>query len=101
MSRNQFGLSDSDFRLLNEIVVVPFKAKGAEVYIFGSRVRGTYHPYSDIDVLYSSPNYSVFDVHLVRHSLEESNMTVKVDLVSEADLTESYRSSILAERVRL
>lgn len=35
-----FGLSDSDFSILKQILINPLKNEGCDVWIFGSRARG-------------------------------------------------------------
>lgn len=47
----KFSLSDSQFQILEQLLITPLKNKKVLVYIFGSRVRGNPHPFSDIDVL--------------------------------------------------
>ncbi len=45
-NKNNFGLKDKDIKILRDIFK---KYSVSHVYIFGSRARGDYKPYSDID----------------------------------------------------
>jgi len=46
-----FGLNPEDFKTFQTLVVNPLKRAGFKLYVFGSRVTGKNHPFSDIDVL--------------------------------------------------
>jgi predicted nucleotidyltransferase len=98
-----FGLSPSDFEILNNILIEPMKQCSVEVYVFGSRAAGKNHPFSDIDILYVLPGGDAKSPNIseIKESLEESGITIKVDLVELKDLASSYRDRVLRERVRI
>jgi predicted nucleotidyltransferase len=100
----KFGLSDVDFQLLENLVINPLKHRGAKVFIFGSRVRGTHHPFSDVDILFvpkSEEEPSLSELSLIKEAVEESRLGVKIDIVSERELAKSYKSHVFAERVEV
>ena len=79
----------------------PIQERGAVVWVFGSIARGHYRPFSDLDVLYSAKNKMVpmSLIAKIQEDVENSSLPIKIDLVAEADLAESYRESILRERI--
>jgi len=100
----RFGMNDAQFRILDDVVVKPLKNCGADVYIFGSRITGKFHPHSDVDVLYSISGKRQIPLHEIsniKEAIEESRFPFTVDLVNEDDLAVSYRDQILAARVQL
>lgn len=100
----RFGLKESDFQLVQDLVVAPLKKKGAQIFVFGSRARGQHHQFSDLDLFYiEAPATPVSGLELsnIRELLEESNLPVKVDLVNWCDLAESYKNSADRDKVEL
>ena len=98
----KYGLSDHEWHLLSSLAIQPLKSLGAKVWLFGSRSRGDYRRFSDIDLLYeidrNLPDGFLYDVST---QLEEADIPYKVDLVREADLAESYRPAVISERTEL
>lgn len=94
----KFGMSDEQFETLNRLVIKPLKNQGAEVFIFGSRVSGKHHPYSDVDLLYKSirplPPGLLAEI---KEAIEESRFPFTVDLVAEDELASSYRASVIPQ----
>jgi len=75
--KNNFGLTDSDVKVLKNI----FEKYGARnVYIFGSRARGDYKRYSDIDLFVKDkiPKAQKAKLSL---ELQESSIPYTIDLV--------------------
>lgn len=93
----KFGLTDEQYKILETILIKPLQSRQAELFVFGSRARGNHHPYSDIDIMYKeNPESSISDsfVGQIKENLENSNLPIKVDLVSDKDLAKSYRDSV-------
>ena len=42
----KYGLSDSEYAFLQEHLIAPLKARGARVFVFGSRVTGKHKKFS-------------------------------------------------------
>jgi uncharacterized protein len=70
------------------------------VSIFGSRARGDFRQFSDLDVLVEGP-VSPSLLSSVSESLEESTLPFRVDIVLEGDLADSYRPGVLRDKVRV
>lgn len=100
----KFGLSEAEYSLFEALVVRPLQREGVRLYVFGSRARGKHHPFSDLDILMVIPegNSSLGALLAeVREKIEESTFPVKVELVDEAQLADSYRKSVEADKVEI
>lgn len=94
-------LTSGELAFLERTVVEPLAEAGYRVSCFGSRARGEGAPYSDVDLLVEGPGRPRALLSVINERLVESNFPYKVDLVLEADLADSFRSNVLAERVPL
>lgn len=100
----KFGLSDSDFQILLNLVLEPLKKKSIKLYIFGSRATGRQHKFSDLDLLIEPPNdkpISVSELSEIKEAIEESRFPIKVDFVLMDELAESYKDRILKEKIEI
>lgn len=98
----KLGLSEKHFQIVQDLAITPLKSCGARVWVFGSRARGDFRPFSDLDLLYqtATPLASGF-LSKITEALEDSRLPIKIDLVQESDLAESYKENILRDRVEL
>jgi len=97
-----FGLSSSDYKTFEDIVVNPLKKAGFKVYIFGSRATGKQTPFSDIDVLLEKPTSGQSSVLSdVKEQIEESRFPIKVDFVLIENLASSYAPRIHREKIEV
>lgn len=98
----KFGLSHKDWALVLNLVINPLKKQKAKVWIFGSRARGNFKPFSDLDIVFENQEkFPQGFLSKIIEAVEESNLVIKVDLVSFDDLAESYKESVLKERVEV
>lgn len=68
---------------------------GYEVWAFGSRAKWTAKPYSDLDLaVISDQPLPIATMALLRESFDESDLTIKVDVVDWATTSESFRQII-------
>ncbi len=87
-----------------EVICSSFKgvlspSQKLKVWLFGSRARGSYKKYSDIDLLIDSdPQLIEAQLIKIKEALEESQLPFKVDLVKIEDLNVSYGSQVNAEK---
>jgi len=98
------GLSEEQQKLLFDTVITPLKQKNCEVWVFGSRARGDYQKFSDIDLLFSPPKKQKLPpgfLFEIKSEAEESNLIYKLDLVNIHELADSYRESVMKDRVLL
>ena len=100
MSSDRFGLSQPHWELLTKLLFRPVKEAGGRVWIFGSRARGDYRQFSDLDVLIGGPITRDL-ISTIGEQLEESTLPIRVDLVLEPDLAETYHAGVMKERVEV
>jgi uncharacterized protein len=98
---SRFGLSERSWEQLRELFKQAFGNSKVRIYIFGSRARGDFQRYSDLDILIVPDSLTITDKikSALQESLEESDLPIKVDLVFENEIFDSYREQIIAERV--
>lgn len=98
----KFGLTQNEYDYLQEELVIPLKETGANVWIFGSRARGDHKKFSDIDILVESHDKNISSLlSNIREKFEEGNFPYKIDLLLIEDLAQSYKDSVLEDRIRL
>lgn len=69
-----------------------------EVWIFGSRSRGDFGEFSDLDLMIESNTDQQSQIGKLNEVFENSNLPIKVDLIQSKDFAESYRDNYLSER---
>ena len=80
----------------------PSKKAGIKVFVFGSRARGDFKKFSDLDLLLeSSKQISLGFVANLSENLSHSNLPIKVDLVRLEDLAKAYKENVMRERIEL
>jgi len=74
-----------------------------DIYLFGSRVRGSARPDSDLDICIKKYNSEVplETIAKLREKLINSNLPFEVDLVDYYYLNEDFRKAIALEWVPL
>ena len=69
-------------------------------YAFGSRVKGTHCRFSDLDLCYKNPIPDEIVADL-KHELEESNLSFKVEMINWQRCTQAFKHSIEQDLVLL
>jgi predicted nucleotidyltransferase len=69
------------------------------VWAFGSRVKGSSRPWSDLDLVAFTKMEERPQVSLLKEALEESNLPFRVDLLEWDGIPETFREHIKAEYV--
>ncbi len=97
------GLSDSQNEFIENVLRTFLKQKTQfTVSIFGSRVRGGYRQYSDLDLwIEAVPLLTRTEEADLRSLFEESELPIKVDIVTPETCLESYLENISAEKKTL
>jgi predicted nucleotidyltransferase len=74
--------------------------KGVIVWIFGSRVRGTAKPYSDIDLAIDNNQapLSFTDEAKLKEAFEDSSLPFSVDIVDLNSVSEEFKNLIQDEK---
>ncbi len=100
MQSVKFGLENEHWSILRNLLIQPLTESGCAVFIFGSRARGDYKPFSDLDILVEGDATSSL-LSSISEKLEESTLPVRVDLVSSSDLADTYKPSVERDKVRI
>ena len=96
----RFGVPEKDLKeILGEIRKNLGQTKNPHIYIYGSRVKGAYREYSDIDLLLRAESYDQAALRSV--DFENLETPYKVDLVLEPELYEGYRDEVLGHMVEI
>ena len=83
-------------RLLSSLRSAARKGQG---WLFGSRARGDFRRYSDLDLLVEvEPPATKAELRSLREAFDDSDLPYTVDVVSSIDLADSYRERVLVER---
>ena len=80
------------------------KAPNAEVWAYGSRVDGTSHEASDLDLVVRGPGLRPIpnvDMQALREAFRESNIPIIVDTHDWSKLPESFHREIVRNYVSL
>ncbi len=72
-----------------------------EIWAYGSRVKGTAKPWSDLDLVVFANSDQRNAVAELREAFEESDLPFRVDLFIWNDIPESFRENIEKEHVVL
>ncbi len=73
---------------------------GLEVWVFGSRAKRAAKPYSDLDLaIISQQPLPITTMAALRESFDESDLTIKVDVVDWATTKEAFRKIIEEDKV--
>tara|TARA_Y100001933_G_C18822271_1_gene489776 strand:+ start:66 stop:365 length:300 start_codon:yes stop_codon:yes gene_type:complete len=68
---------------------------GIEVRAFGSRVKGTHRPHSDLDlVLVADGKVDLKTIFLLEEAFDESDLPYKVDILDYSRIDESFKKII-------
>jgi predicted nucleotidyltransferase len=76
---------------------------GEQVYVFGSRAKGTAGKYSDLDIAIDRPGTKLdfSTVCALKGDLEESDIPYRVDIIDMNAITPQFRESIQNDLVSL
>ncbi len=74
---------------------------GTEAWVYGSRVKWTSRPQSDLDLVVFATHEQRRQVDVLREAFEESDLSFRVDLFVWDDVPDSFRHQIRADHVAL
>ncbi len=70
------------------------------VWAFGSRVKWTAKPYSDLDLAIIAPQpLSLTKMATIKEAFDESDLSIRVDIVDWATTSETFRKIIDQDKV--
>ena len=99
----KFGLEQRHLDFLKEILQKNISDNNAKFYIFGSRAKGTYKDYSDVDIAVKLPNKKLSTDILGKILLEFSDSTLpyEVDVIDLNSIDEKFKKLIADSLVEI
>jgi predicted nucleotidyltransferase len=100
MSISQLDISSEHLSVVQQILrqLVP----SCEVWAFGSRVKGTAKPFSDLDVVIMSQQpLSLALLASLHEAFSESDLPWKVDIVDWSTTNQEFRAVIDQQKVKV
>ena len=96
-----FGLSKEQINFILEILKKNIPDKKAKFYIFGSRAKGNYKKYSDIDIAIDLNGEKIPSAILaeILINFEDSTLPFEVDVVDINSIDEKFKSIIKDELI--
>ena len=100
MTKN-FGLSEKILLEIKNTILNKFQNKSkVSTYVFGSRSKTTEKQYSDLDLwIESEPELNLTEITELSDAFKDSDLPIKIDVVSGVNCFAEYRERILSERV--
>ena len=96
-----FGLEERHLNFIKETLKKYIPNPNAKFYIFGSRARGKYMEYSDVDIAIDSSDLTSTIKSRLELEFENSTFPYEVDIVDLNNIKESFRNLIQDDLVLL
>ena len=96
----KFGLNKKQYDYIYNTVVIPLQNHGATVWCYGSRARGDYHQFSDLDLMVESDKDVSKNIFEIQEKLTKSNFPYKVDLVELNNFSREYLPNFENDKVK-
>ena len=96
-----FGLEERHLDFIKKTLKRYVAHPDAEFYIFGSRARGKYREYSDVDIAINSPDLTSEIKSKLELEFEDSTFPYEVDIVDLNTINESFKKLIQDDLVLL
>lgn len=89
MGEGKLFLTSKEWEEFHRIV----SSSHAEVFAYGSRIKGTHQVFSDIDLLVMT-DISDLELWDIREKFDDSNLPMKIDIKRRKDITDAFFSLI-------
>lgn len=96
-----FGLEDRHLDFIKETLKKYIPNSDAKFYIFGSRARGKYREYSDIDIAIDSFDLTPTIKSKLELEFENSTFPYEVDIVDLNTIKENFKNLIEEDLILL
>lgn len=84
-----YGLTDNEMQILHELFAENEKIE--QVILYGSRAKGTYKPFSDVDITIVGKGLTEQDVNRLYAALEKSSIPYMFDIFTFDTLKNEIR----------
>ena len=89
-----FGLEERHLNFIKETLKKHISNADAKFYIFGSRAKGKYREYSDVDIAIDCPDLTSATKSKIELEFENSTFPYEVDIVDLNNINDSFRNLI-------
>ena len=96
-----FGLIDRHLNFIKEMLKKHITYPDARFYIFGSRAKGKYREYSDVDIAIDCPDMTLEQKWKLESDFENSTFPYEVDIVDLNNIQEYFKNLIKGDLVEL
>ena len=96
-----FGLEERHLNFIKETLKRYIPNSDAKFYIFGSRARGKFREYSDVDIAIDCPNLTSDIKPKLELEFENSTFPYEVDIVDLNNIKDNFRNLIQDDLVLL
>lgn len=96
-----FGLEDRHIDLIKTILKNNINTENARFYIFGSRAKGKYSEYSDVDIAVDCADFSEDQKLKLKLDFENSTFPYEVDIVDLNTIKENFKNLIKDDLIEL
>ena len=79
-----YGLTDKELQTLQTLFAA--NARIDRAILYGSRAKGNYKPFSDVDIVLKGEELTRMDINRLQASIEESSLPYKFDISLFASL---------------
>lgn len=96
-----FGLIDRHLDFVKETLKKHIKNPDAKFYIFGSRAKGKFREYSDVDIAIDCPNMKDEEMWKLQSDFENSTFPYEVDIINLNTVKEYFKNLIKDDLIAL
>ena len=96
-----FGLEDRHVEFIKDMLKKHISSPDAKFYIFGSRAKGKYQEYSDVDIAIDFPELTLDKKLKIESDFENSTFPYEVDIVDLNTIQENFKNIIKDDLVEL
>jgi predicted nucleotidyltransferase len=98
---NPHGLTPEQILQIQNILVRNISDRQLwQVDVFGSRARGDHKKYSDLDLwIETEPSLTAEKIQTIRDEFEQSELPIKIDIVTPQSVLDAYKISIMKEKI--
>ena len=89
-----FGLEEKQIDFIKETLKKYIPNSDAKFYVFGSRAKGEYSEYSDVDIAIDFPELSSDTKSRLELEFENSTFPYEVDIVDLNNIKEDFKNLI-------
>ncbi len=89
-----FGLDDKHINFIKNMLKKHIQSPNAKFYIFGSRAKGKYREYSDIDIAIDFPDMLLEQKIKLQSDFENSAFPYEVDIIDLNTIQKDFKDII-------